>query len=149
MVNKGGPWTGSMKGSMDRVHRGGPWTWGPCFVYVPLTVVSAELFLAFFLEASWTFCCQLLKESSLDHETFQNFRPLIELDVSLKIYIKIMRFVSMLLIIDTIPPSSKLTLSQIHPAFHPAGSRYPRLWSVPSLAHHEPAHKRIETAALL
>ena len=22
---------------MDRVHRGGPWTWGPCFVYVPLS----------------------------------------------------------------------------------------------------------------
>ena len=23
----GSPWTGSMKGSMDRVRRGGPWTW--------------------------------------------------------------------------------------------------------------------------
>ena len=36
VVHRGGPWTGSMKGSMDWVHRGGPWTWGPCFVYILL-----------------------------------------------------------------------------------------------------------------
>ena len=30
----GSPWTGSLKGSMDLVHRGDPWTWGPCFVYI-------------------------------------------------------------------------------------------------------------------
>ena len=36
----GGPWTGSMKGSMDRVHKGGPQTWGPCFVYVPVRLMS-------------------------------------------------------------------------------------------------------------
>ena len=26
LFHGGSPWTGSMKGSMDRVHRGGPWT---------------------------------------------------------------------------------------------------------------------------
>ena len=34
---------GSMKGSMDRVHRGGPWNWGPCFVNVLPTVIYNEL----------------------------------------------------------------------------------------------------------
>ena len=115
---------------MDRVHEGvhgpGPQGWsmdlGSMFcIRSPHCYISRALF-GFFLEASWTFCCQLLKELSLDHETFQNFRPLTEHDLSLKIYIKIMRFVSMLLIIDTIPPSSKLTLSQIHPLFTRLGA---------------------------
>ena len=26
-VHRGGPWTGSMKWSMDWVHMGGPWAW--------------------------------------------------------------------------------------------------------------------------
>ena len=94
------------------VHGPGPQGWsmdlGSMFCIRPPHCYISRALFSFFLEASWTFCCQLLKESSLDHETFQNFRPLIELDVSLKIYIKIMRFVSMLLIIDTIPPSSKI-----------------------------------------
>ena len=44
VVHRGGSWTGSMKGSMDRVHRDGPWTWGPCFVYVRSAIDRVSLF---------------------------------------------------------------------------------------------------------